>query len=92
MICTWKALKNVQLESTLLRTEVSLHQKEEEVIRLEQKNNRLLQEVEQLRSQSSKAIKLFEKRTMEGTLLNAIINFSLANGMLSIKVPIGVLP
>lgn len=54
------------MESTLLRTEVTLHQKEEEVNELEQKNQRLLQEVEQLRNTSSKAIKQFERRTTEG--------------------------
>lgn len=54
------------MESTLLRTEVTLHQKEEEVNQLEQKNQRLLQEAEQLRNSSSKAIKQFERRTTEG--------------------------
>lgn len=61
-----QALKNVELETALLRTEVNLHQKEEDLASLEQKNKRLMQEIEQLRSASSKAVKQFEKRTIEG--------------------------
>lgn len=63
-----QALKNVELETALLRTEVNLHQKEEDLASLEQKNKRLMQEIEQLRSASSKAVKQFEKRTIEGTV------------------------
>lgn len=66
MLYVLQALKNVELETALLRTEVNLHQKEEDLASLEQKNKRLMQEIEQLRSASSKAVKQFEKRTIEG--------------------------
>ena len=69
-------MKNVELETALLRTEVSLHQKVEEYASLELRNKRLSQEVEQLRTASSKAVKQFEKRTIEGmcTILMRVNN------------------
>jgi chromosome segregation ATPase len=72
-----QALKNVQLENALLQTEVNLHQKEDEILKLKQSNNRLTNEVDQLRSQSSKAIKLFEKRTIEANKQLAYMNSEL---------------
>ena len=63
-----QTLKNVHLESNLLRTEVSLHQREEDIRGLEERNLRLQNEVKQLRMASSKAIKQFERRTKEGTI------------------------
>ena len=50
----------------LLKTELSLHQAEEQGKALESRNSRLMGEVQQLRLASSRAIKQFEKRTSDG--------------------------
>lgn len=67
-----QALKNVELERALLCTEVTLHQRDDELISCQIKNKRLLHEVEQLRNTSSKAVKQFEKRTIEGIIIITI--------------------
>ena len=61
-----QALKNVELENTLLKTELVLHQAEEHGKAVETSNSRLAAEVQQLRVTSSRAIKQFEKRTSDG--------------------------
>lgn len=59
-------MKNVELENSLLKTELLLHKHEEVAKALESRNQRLLQEVSQLRLASSRTVKQFEKRTTEG--------------------------
>jgi len=61
-----QVLRNVELESGLLRAELSLHQREEAVRAVEGRNQRLQRDVEQSRLTSSRAIKQFEKRTADG--------------------------
>lgn len=56
----------MELESGLLRAELSLHQREEAVRAVEGRNQRLQRDVEQSRLTSSRAIKQFEKRTADG--------------------------
>lgn len=66
-----QALKNVELENTLLKTELVLHQAEEHGKAVETRNNRLAAEVQQLRVTSSRAVKQFEKRTADGIQIEA---------------------
>lgn len=73
-----QTLKNVHLESNLLRTEVSLHQREEDIRGLEERNLRLENEVKQLRMASSKAIKQFERRTKEANMKLSEMNSELS--------------
>ena len=56
----------------MLKTEVLLHKQEEVAKALESRNQRLTQEVSQLRLASSRAVKQFERRTTEG-LCNEVI-------------------
>lgn len=62
-------LKNVELENSLLKTELLLHQTREESDAHESRNARLKGEIQQLRLTSSRAVKQFEKRTSEGKFL-----------------------
>lgn len=55
----------MQLENALLQAELSLHQKEEALNELEGRNNRLQHDILQSRMASSRAVKQFEKRTLE---------------------------
>lgn len=61
-----QVLKNVELEGTLLRAELSLQQRGEAGRALETRVQRLDTELQQARLASSRAVKQFEKRTMEG--------------------------
>ena len=61
-----KVLKNVELEGSLLRTELGLQQRGEAARALETRLQRLDTELQQARLASSRAVKQFEKRTMEG--------------------------
>ena len=61
-----KVLRNIELESALLKAELSLHQREEGAQALAARNQRLQQDVQMSRHASSRAIQQFEKRTMEG--------------------------
>ena len=63
-----KVLKNVELESSLLRAELGLQQRGEAARALETRLQRLETELQQARLASSRAVKQFEKRTMEGEL------------------------
>lgn len=56
----------MELESTLLRAELSLQQRGEAVRALETRAQRLETELQQARLASSRAVKQFEKRTLDG--------------------------
>ncbi|CAI8049949.1 hypothetical protein GBAR_LOCUS27483 [Geodia barretti] len=60
-----QVLKNVELESSLLRAELGLQQRGEAARALETRLQRLETELQQARLASSRAVKQFEKRTME---------------------------
>ncbi len=60
-----QVIRNVELENVLLHTELSLHQKEESVSELEQKNSRLQIEMSHKRTASSRAVKQFETKMAE---------------------------
>ena len=59
-------LKNVELEGLLLRAELGLQQRGEAVRAMENRLQRLETELQQARLASSRAVKQFEKRTMDG--------------------------
>lgn len=63
-----KVLRNVELEGLLLRAELSLQQRGEGSRALETRLQRLETELQQARLASSRAVKQFEKRTLEGLL------------------------
>lgn len=65
-VCGLKVLKNVELEGSLLRAELGLQQRGEAARALETRLQRLETELQQARLASSRAVKQFEKRTMEG--------------------------
>ncbi len=58
-------IRNVQLENALLQTELNLHQREEALKELDGRNVRLQQDIVQSRMTSSRAVKQFEKRTID---------------------------
>ena len=71
-------LRNVELENALLRTELSLHQKEESIRELERMNQRLQQDILRSKMTSSRAIKQFERRTNDANKKLAQMNSELA--------------
>ena len=71
-------LRNVELENALLRTELSLHQKEECIRELERTNQRLQRDILQSKMTSSRAIKQFERRTNDANRKLAQMNSELA--------------
>ena len=75
-VCVVKVLKNVELEGSLLRAEVGLQQRGEAGRALETRLQRLETELQQARLASSRAVKQFEKRTMEGESLQHIFSTS----------------
>ena len=75
---TKQVLRNVELENALLRTELSLHQKEESIRELERTNRRLQQDILQSKMTSSRAIKQFERRTNDANRKLAQMNSELA--------------
>ena len=82
-----QVLRNVQLESALLRAELTLHQREEAFRAVEGRNQRLQRDVAQSHLASSRAVKQFERRTTEGTFTSGqtsvycyfILSLNLAN-------------
>ena len=56
----------MELENTLLQTELASHQNDEALKALRGRNERLQHDVLQARQASARAIKQFEKRTAEG--------------------------
>ena len=73
-----QVIRNVQLEKSLLQTELSLHQMEEAIKEMEGRNDRLQHDVLQSRLASSKAVKQFEKRTMDANQKLSQMNSELA--------------
>ena len=71
-VCGLKVLKNVELEGSLLRAELGLQQRGEAARALETRLQRLETELQQARLASSRAVKQFEKRTMEGESVVAV--------------------
>lgn len=71
-------IRNVQLENALLQTELSLHQKEEGLKELGRSNERLQHDILQSRMASSRAVKQFEKRTMEANQKLSLMNSELS--------------
>lgn len=71
-------LRNVELENALLRTELSLHQREESIRELERINQRLQRDILQSKMTSSRAIKQFERRTNDANKKLAQMNSELA--------------
>ena len=67
----------MELENALLRTELSLYQKEESIGELEGKNQRLQHDILQNRMASSRAIKQFERRTNDANKKLAQMNSEL---------------
>lgn len=59
-------LKNVELENTLLKAELSLHQTVERVNQLTATNERLQRDLIQSRQASTRAVKQFERKTVDG--------------------------
>lgn len=59
-------LKNVELENTLLKAELGLHQTVERVNQLTTTNDRLQRDLVQSRQTSTRAVKQFERKTVEG--------------------------
>ena len=55
----------MELENALLRTELSLHQREENIRELEQRNARIQRDIYDRKVASSRAVKQFEGRIME---------------------------
>lgn len=55
----------MELENALLRTELSLYQREENIRELEVRNNHCQHDLQQRRLASSKAVKQFENRIAE---------------------------
>lgn len=78
LFCIPKVLRNVELENALLRAELSLHQKEEAILELERRNQRLQKDILQNRTTSSRAIKQFERRTNDANKKLALMNSELA--------------
>ena len=68
----------MELENTLLRTELSLHQREESIRELERINQRLQRDILQSKMTSSRAIKQFERRTNDANKKLAQMNSELA--------------
>ena len=62
-------LKNVELENNLLKAELSLHQTVERVNQLTTANERLQRNLIQSRQVSTRAIKQFERKTVDGNFL-----------------------
>ncbi len=77
--CWFQVIRNVQLENALLQTELSLHQKEGALVELGGRNDRLQQDILQSRMASSRAVKQFEKRTMEANKKLSQMNSELSN-------------
>ena len=67
-----QVLKNVELEGLLLRAELGLQQRGEAVRAMENRLQRLETELQQARLASSRAVKQFEKRTMDGKKTHSI--------------------
>lgn len=67
----------MELENALLRTELSLHQSEENVRELEQRNDRLQHDVLDQKIASSKTVKQFEKKIAEANKKLAQMNAEL---------------
>lgn len=59
-------LKNVELENTLLKAELGLHQTVERVNQLTTTNERLQRDLIQARQASTRAVKQFERKTVDG--------------------------
>lgn len=55
----------MELENALLRTELALYQKEEQIKELELRNNRIEQDIQERKLASSRAVKQFESRILE---------------------------
>lgn len=55
----------MELENALLRTELSLHQREDNIRELEQRNDRIQQDIYERKVASSRAVKQFEGRIMD---------------------------
>ena len=66
-----QVLKNVELENTLLKAELGLHQTVERVSQLTTTNERLQHDLVQSRQASTRAVKQFERKTVEGSFKNA---------------------
>lgn len=60
-----QVIRNVELENALLRTELSLYEREENIKELEQRNSRIQQDIYQRKLASSRAVKQFEDRIIE---------------------------
>jgi len=61
-------LKNVELENALLKAELGLHQTVEKVNQLTATNERLQRDLIQARQASTRAVKQFERKTVDGNL------------------------
>lgn len=59
-------LKNVELENALLKAELGLHQTVERVNQLTMTNERLQRELTQSRQATTRAVKQFERKTVDG--------------------------
>ena len=55
-------IRNVELENSLLHTELALHQKEEHVDELNQQNERLKYDISQRRLAATRSVKQFDAR------------------------------
>ena len=62
----------MELEGTLLRAELGLQQRAEAGRALETRVQRLDMELQQARLASSRAVKQFEKRTLEGIFVSGV--------------------
>ena len=62
----------MQLEEALLHTELSLHSREQAGREAEARNSRLARDVLNSRLASSRAVKQFEKRTVDGTYVACV--------------------
>ena len=58
-------IRNIELEKALLKTELALHQKEESVREMEERNARLQHDILHGKIAASRAVQHFEKRTAE---------------------------
>ena len=66
-------LKNVELENALLKAELSLHHTVEKVNQLTVTNERLQRELMQSRQTSTRTLKQFERKTVDGKFMHTYI-------------------
>ena len=60
-----QVIRNVELEDALLRTELSLYQREENIKELELRNERFQHDLQQRKLASGRVVKQFESRITE---------------------------